>query len=119
MALAGLKRLLERGEFCKGVSTDEMRELYLRMSNPVAAFAMDCIEVDSESFIPKKELYASFCEYCRKNKIPTVSENTFHKKLLRHARVEDYRPKIGGKRVTAWKGIRLVENKENGNEDSN
>jgi|Deesub1362A_J573_1020465.scaffolds.fasta_scaffold01902_8 putative DNA primase/helicase len=115
LALEGLNRLLEKGEFSKGVSTEEVREAYIRMSNPVAAFVMDCIEIDPEGYIPKKELYSNFCEYCRKNKLPTVSENTFHKKLGRQVKVEDYRPKIAGKRITAWRGIRWkVENEENG-----
>lgn len=109
LALLGLWRLLERGEFSKGVSTEEVREIYLRMSNPVAAFVMDCIEVDPEGFVPKKDLYAAFCEYCRNNKLPTVSEATFHKKLIRQVRVEDYRPKIQGKRVHTWRGIRLKQ----------
>ena len=112
LALAGLKRLLEKGEFSRGISTEETRELYLRMSDPVAAFVMDCVEVDPDSWIIKKELYAAFCEYCRQNNLPVVSENTFHKKLLRHVRVEDYRPIIAGKRITAWRGIRIVEKKE-------
>jgi len=112
LALISLWRLLKRGEFSKGVSTEEVRELYLRMSDPVAAFVMDCVEVDPEGYVPKKELYSAFCEYCRNNQLPTVSENTFHKKLIRHVRVEDYRPKIQGKRITAWKGIRLISNDE-------
>jgi hypothetical protein len=65
------------------------------------------LEVNPESYIPKRELYRAYCEYCRQNKLPMVSDNTFHKKLQRHVRVEDYRPKIGDKRVTAWKGITL------------
>jgi|GEM_PF-681314 len=114
LALEGLNRLLEKGEFSKGVSTEEVREAYIRMSNPVAAFVMDCIEIDPEGYIPKKELYSNFCEYCRKNNLPTVSENTFHKKLGRQVKIEDYRPKIKDKRVTAWRGIRWkVENEEN------
>ena len=112
LALISLWRLLERGEFSKGVSTEEVREQYLRMSDPVAGFVMDCIEVDPEGYVPKKELYSAFCEYCRNNKLPTVSENTFHKKLIRHVRVEDYRPKIQGKRVHAWRGIKLISNEE-------
>ncbi|KUJ94011.1 MAG: Phage/plasmid primase, P4 family [Archaeoglobus fulgidus] len=109
LALIGLWRLMENGDFSKGISIEEARELYLRMSDPVAAFVMDCIEIDSDSYVPKKDLYTTFLEYCRKNKLPTVSENTFHKRLIRHVNVEDYRPKVGGKRVTAWKGIRLKE----------
>ena len=110
LALLGLWRLLEKGEFSKGISTEEVREQYLRMSNPVAAFVMDCIEVDPEAYVVKQELYSAFCEYCRKNKLPVISDKSFGRKLQREVNVEDFRPDItwnGRKRPTAWKGIRL------------
>jgi len=118
LALKGLKRLLENGEFSTGISTEQTREKYLRMSNPVAAFVMDMLEVSPDDFIPKKELYQSFCEYCRQNKLPTITESTFHQKLIRQVNVQDYRPKIAGKRVTAWRGIRWkVEDEEDEEEE--
>jgi phage/plasmid-associated DNA primase len=110
--------LLENGEFSTGISTEQTREKYLRMSNPVAAFVMDMLEVSPDDFIPKKELYQSFCEYCRQNKLPTITESTFHQKLIRQVNVQDYRPKIAGKRVTAWRGIRWkVEDEEDEEEE--
>ncbi|RLI82035.1 hypothetical protein DRP04_04855 [Archaeoglobales archaeon] len=111
LALNGLKRLLERGEFSHGKSTDEVREQYTKMSDSVAAFCADMIEESPESYEFKKVLYAAYCEYCRQNKLPAVSYNTFHKKLPRYVRVEDYRPRVGDKRQTAWKGIKLKRNK--------
>ena len=109
LALKALKRLLEQGGFSYGKTTEELREQYIRMSDSVGAFCMDCVEISPEDFIPKKELYSKYCEYCRENKLPAVSEQTFHKKIHQYVRVEDYRPRIEGKRVTCWKGIRLKE----------
>ena len=112
LALKGLKRLLEQGHFSYGKTTEELREQYIRMSDSVGAFIMDEIEISSEDFIPKKELYSKYCEYCRDNKLPAVSEQTFHKKIHQYVRVEDYRPRINGKRVTCWKGIRFKQKEE-------
>ena len=67
---------------------------------------MDCIENDPDAFIPKKELYKIFALYCRVKKLPAVSADTFYKSLLKHISLADYRPKLAGTRVTAFKGIR-------------
>lgn len=107
LALDGLKRLLERGEFSYSVSTEKMREQYIKMSDPVNAFVTDMIEIDPNDYVPKRELYLAFCQFCRENKLPMVSENVFHRKLIRYVTVEDYRPKVAGSRIRAWKGIRL------------
>jgi len=111
LALRGLKRLLEQGDFSRSKSTDELRKQYVRMSDSVAAFCEDMIEQDPESYVSKKDLYAAYCEYCRQNKLPIVSDTTFHKKLRKHVKVEDYRPKIRDRRITAWRGIALKKDK--------
>lgn len=111
-ALLGLHRLLEKGEFSKSPSTDELRETYIRMSDPIMAFIMDCIETDPESYVVKQELYAAFCEYCRKNKLPIVSDRVFGKRIVQELNVVETRPEIvwnGIKRPRAWKGIKLRE----------
>jgi len=105
--LKGLKRLLEKGEFSYSKTTEEIRQDYIRKSSPIAAFVMDCLEVDPDAMIVKKELYALFAAYCRVRNIPTVTQDTFFKNLPRHAVVADSRPKIEGKRLTVFKGIRL------------
>ncbi|MEM2618622.1 MAG: phage/plasmid primase, P4 family [Candidatus Hadarchaeales archaeon] len=113
LALAGLKRLLERGEFSYSKTTEEIREEYIRMSNPVKAFVMDMLEVAPNEWVAKRELYSVFCAYCREKNYPIVAENTFHQRLQRLVRVSDYRPIVeGGKRVTAWLGIRLAVREE-------
>jgi putative DNA primase/helicase len=104
-ALNGLERLLSQGMFSKSVSTEETRKQYIRMSDSVGAFCMDMIVTDSENDIPKKTLYSIYCEYCRENKLPAVSESTFHRKIHKYVRVVDNRPEIDGKQVRCWRGI--------------
>jgi len=57
LALTGLKRLLKNGVFSHSKTTEEIKEDYIRKSSPIAAFAMDCLETDSDAFIVKKELF--------------------------------------------------------------
>jgi len=106
LVLPALKRLLEKGQFSYSKTTEEIREDYIRKSSPIAAFVMDCLEVDSDAFIVKKDLYNAFSEYCRQRSLPAVTQDTFFKNLPKHVNVIDYRPKIQNERFHALKGIR-------------
>lgn len=106
LVIPALKRLLEKGQFSHSKTTEEIREDYIRKSSPIAAFVKDCLEIDSEAFIIKKELFNAFAEYCRFRNLPTVSQDTFFKSLPKHVNVVDYRPKIGSERPSAVKGVR-------------
>ena len=105
-ALKALKRLLERGRFGHSKTTKEIKEDYIRKSSPIAAFIMDCLEIDSDAFIEKKELYAVFAEYCREKNIPSVVQDTFYKNLPQHVAVADFKPRIENRRLHAFRGIR-------------
>lgn len=104
-SITGLRRILRNGCFTNTASVDEMREKYQRLSSPVAAFVMDCIENDTEKYILKDDLYDCFVKYCVNNGLPAVAKNTFSMKLHEHIKVIDYKPSISGKRTTAWGGI--------------
>jgi P4 family phage/plasmid primase-like protien len=111
-AIEGLKRLLERQDFSNTPEIEKVRDTYIRMSDSVAAFIMDCIENSPDFFEEKKKLFTSYCDYCRENKCPIVSENTFYKEIPKQVRIEDYRPLLDmeGKkiRVSCWKGIKFI-----------
>lgn len=116
-AIEGLKRLLEKGDFTVNKSIETTREQYIRMSDSVGAFIMDLVQISPDSYIPKKELYTSYCDYCRSMSYPIVSDNLFYKDLQKAIRVEDYRPlmEINGtrERVQCWKGIKIILKREN------
>jgi len=113
LVLPALKRLLERGTFSYSKTIEEIREDYIRKSSPIAAFVMDCLEVDSEAFIIKKDLYNAFSEYCRKRSLPAVTQDTFFKNLPKHVNVIDYRPKILNAREHTLKGVRYSSSVSN------
>ncbi len=106
LALDKLKRLKETGQFSSSKTTEEVKEDYIRKSSPIAAFVMDCLEIDSDAFIEKKALYAIFADYCRNLKLPTVTQDTFFKNLPKHAAISEYRPTIKKQRFYAFKGMR-------------
>jgi putative DNA primase/helicase len=109
-ALEKLKKIRMTGSFSNSKTTDEIKEDYIRKSSPIASFVMDEIEVDSEGWIVKKELYSAFARYCREFKLPCVGYDTFCKNLPKHIAVAEFRP-MDGERARAFKGIRFKEEK--------
>jgi len=109
LAIKGLKRLMDNGGFSDDRSVAQIREQYIRMSDSVHAFVLDKIEVSPEDFVEKKELYGAYCEYCRNENLPVISDQTFFKRLCQHVRIEEYRPFMGDKRVRALRGLRLSD----------
>lgn len=106
-SLDALDRLIARGQFSKGISTEETREKYLTMSDSVAAYCLNCLDQDSTNTIEKQELYNGYCQYCREKSIPTVSQATFFKGLPQHFPVFTVHGKNKeGKRAWLTKGIR-------------
>jgi len=109
IALKLLNRITEKAEISHSATTDEVRADYIRKSDPLGAFVMDCLKHDAEGWIPKQELYSLFTAYCRSQKLPSVSSRTFYMNLTRHIAVTDYRPEIKGERITAFRGIKKSE----------
>ena len=110
-ALDGLNRLLENGDFSNSKSIQEVRDNYVRQSDSVGAFCMDCIRVSPDNWVVKKDLFTNYADYCRNLNYPITPENIFHKRLVDNIRVEDYQATIlvEGKQVRAraWKGIKF------------
>lgn len=108
LALEGLKRIQENGQFSHSKTTEEIKEDYIRKSSPIGSFVMDRLEVSSDDWIPKKTLYAGFTAYCREMNLPMVTEATFFKNLSQYVAVTDYKPEVKGKRVYAFRGVRFA-----------
>ena len=106
-ALEGIIRIEENGAFTNSESTIALREKYLRLADPVAAFCMDCVVEDVEASIPKSELYGHYVAYCKKNKLLIVSIDVFGKRIIMVIKTESERLTINERRVMCWKGIML------------
>lgn len=111
IALKGLMRILENEGFSRARSTEETREDYIRKSDPLAAFIMDCIEESQNSILLKQQLYSLFAFYCRENNLPAVNKDTFFKNVSKHVTVTQVRVNrkdIPG-RPYGFKGITLTK----------
>lgn len=111
-SIIGLRRLLKNGCFTNSSTVDEMREKYQRLSSPIAAFVMDCVEISPGFYIFKDDLYACFVQYCANNGLPVVAKQTFSTKIHEYVRVTEYRPPKQNNRETrerAWLGIDFAD----------
>lgn len=108
-ALEGLHRLLEKGYFSNSMSVDETREQYKRMSSPLLAFIDDCIHIEPGKFIVKKELYKTFCDFCKDKKLQIMADSSFSKQLVKQLgmSVSDGHKRIEGNFTRIWNGICL------------
>lgn len=84
LAVEHLKELLSRGTFANEECVEKIKDMYIRMSDPVGAFVADCILPNPEFAVEKALLYRLFCEYCRKNKYVPFSDKTFFRRLQEH-----------------------------------
>lgn len=99
-------RLIEEGEFTSSQTTDEVREIYTRLSDSVGSFILDKIDISPEDFISKEELYTKFVEYCRSFKFPVLSEKMFNSLIFQKMPVTNFRPIANdGSRPMSWRGI--------------
>ena len=112
-ALIALHGLLDRGYFTGTKSAEENEVIYESASNPVYGFVDERLIIDSESYVPKMELYEEFLEYCKEKKFVAQSNNKFIENLKLLISIKEAR--VGGKahRIMVWKGIRI-----RGEEDS-
>jgi putative DNA primase/helicase len=78
-ALKGLAMLLERGDFSNSATFEELREQYVKASNPAQAFIETCLEPDenAEAIILKDDLYNAYVDYCTANKLEVSSQEHF------------------------------------------
>jgi putative DNA primase/helicase len=117
LVVRALREALERGRLSYSRSTEEVRQEYLRRSDPEAFFVQTCLAADAGWGVAKKVLYRMFQEFCRMWKLVPVSDNTFHRRLpglmggLAEFRSSFPPKELGEKarRVLIWAGIRPRE----------
>jgi phage/plasmid-associated DNA primase len=116
--LEGLKRLKDNAWKLSGSkSLEETRQEYVRKSDPIQAFVMDCCTVQPENEIAKDTLYENFKKYCQAHKLPSAHRDQFFRKLSKYATVTTTRPMVEGKRIWSIKGLMVKDGKDWGKDD--
>jgi len=108
-ALDGLDSLLENNDFSYSKTSKEVEIMWIRKSDSFAAFVMDRIEKDRNSWITKEDLREEYYQYCKENDVDDVSDKSI-KATLSSMGVTDSRMLIGDAQTYCWNGIRLKNN---------
>jgi putative DNA primase/helicase len=112
-ALEGLKRLLEKKEFSRYTSIDEVREYWNKSSNLIAEFIYENIEQDDNGVETKDEVYNRYKQFAREKKYPTIASNVFSRKLKESIGFKISEGQLHNGKKT-WKGIKLKKKKKEG-----
>lgn len=111
LSLEGLRRLRVNGEFSKKNSTEEVKDHYIRNSDPVAAFFMDCVEItnDANDFVSLQTFHSAFVEYCKRYQFMDLSIRKFNGIVRKDFKLMESREmnKETNKQERVWSGVFL------------
>lgn len=102
-ALEGLQTLVKDGGF--EVDVQKTREDYIRLTDGVGSFVLDCLRVDVVSELDKENLYATYADYCREFDYDVLDESVFFKKLKKKVSIVFTRPRVDGRREQKVRGV--------------
>lgn len=108
-ALAGAKRLRDRGQFTPSEVCDRAMASYKTACNPVATFVNECCEVGPGASAVKRSVYDTYRDWCSANGHKPFSHSGFGRELKRVIPgLTDARPRVEGDRVTEYAGLQLA-----------
>ncbi len=113
IALDGIKRLITYKNITYDFNTTMDRWYGFKNSrNPLISFIRDCIVLDDDKCISKKDAYVLYNSYCESYSIIPLSNKMFNVYIRKYLnQEEDYYPiNEGGKQEFVWKGIRISDN---------
>jgi len=102
--------------FTKKDSVDQIKDYYIRDSDPLAAFFMDCVETtnDSDDYVTLHEFHAAFVVYCKRWKFKDTSQRKFNSAVRKDFNLKESREYNDdtGKQDRVWSGVFLSLNKD-------
>lgn len=110
-ALAGLRRLRERGRFVQPASAAAQMRLMEELASPIGMFLRDQCVVEPGAQVPITTLYEAWRDWCKAHgRDQPGTEQTFGRDVAAAApSVGHSRPRINGERVRMYEGVRLRE----------
>lgn len=116
LAIEGIKRLEANMGFTKKDSVDQIKDYYIRDSDPMAAFFMDCVEItnDSDDFVTLQTFHTAFVTYCKRWKFKDTSQRKFNAAVRKDFNLMESREHNDdtGKQDRVWSGVFLSSDKD-------
>jgi len=109
--LNGLELLSLKRTFSSTKGCEEVKQLWIRKSNSVMAFALDFVEDYYDGFISKKDFRKRYTDFCKKHKIIPKSDYVIRRTLEElFGASEGNKETFGGKWERVWDGVRWKNN---------
>lgn len=90
---------------CEPTIVTDAKVEWIRNSNSLRAFEIDCIIKDPNSYVEKKELYEYYKQYCEIRGMKVASYNRFCRFMQKIT--TDKQIRIAGKATRVWVGIKV------------
>jgi len=104
---------LPQATFCNDMPVDEIRQIYERASDTVAAFEYDACEFtsDPQDEISKQALYLAYRTYCMEKKLPPIGALQFKREFgERNAgKLQEAQPRRGDSRERVFVGLKVAQ----------
>nr|WP_284392919.1 phage/plasmid primase, P4 family [Devosia yakushimensis] len=111
-SIEGWRRLHEHGRFTATAESKLVAEKMADLASPLNAFLRECCELDPEAKTPRDDVWRAYDQFVLMRDLPVVysASNYFHRDLEVAAqhRITEFRPRVNGKQVKHWKGLRLL-----------
>lgn len=107
LALKGLERLFKNKDFSNCDSYNDIKIKWIRASDSVLSFFLDCIIIDYDSEIETGELKKAYHNYCVKYKLKSLPEKQVIEKLRNNFPTDLRRIRNITNDYYAWQSIKL------------
>ena len=106
-ALIGLDRLFANNGFSNSFTSEQVKNKWLRKSSSINAFIMDCVHIQYDGKVSKKEFRTEYNLYCKFHKLLPISDIEIKETLSTSIGVSEDRITQGDERINCWGGITL------------
>lgn len=116
MAIIGLKRLMNNGDYTSSKPTGEIESMYRINSDHISAFEKECIVYSSDDCL-KHVLYEGYVKWCSLHEITAKAHPIFSKRFKKIG--YNSGRQSAGQRLTVWENCKLIEkNNDENNKNS-
>ena len=111
LAIEGLQRLNDNMDFSKKTSIDEVKEFYVKHSDSVTSFIMDCVEItyDPDNTMSFESLHKAYLMYCQEHGFTAKTKKKLNRSLRNDHEFVDDKGYDGatGEYSRRWSGVIL------------
>lgn len=110
-SIEGWRRLQAQGGFTSTAASKEVVERISEVAAPLNTFLRECCELDPTAKEPKDRIWQAYLAFTADHQMPAVYSSSTHFQMSLESaaqfRISTGRPRVDGKQVPHWMGLRL------------